>query len=386
MPASPRDLRLDFFRGLALILIFIDHIPENILAYFTLQGIAPYDAAEVFIFISGFTAALVYGRALQVSGAFYASAQVLRRAWQLYVAHIFLFVMFIAEVSYTVMTLNNPMYNEEMRIGRFLAEPHLAIIHGLLLQFQPAFLDILPLYIVLLLAFPLILIGFRLSVAAVLALSAVLYGAVQATGLSMPAYPPGRSWFFNPLAWQFLFTIGAALGYGEVRGSGWRAGSRLALPAAIAVVAVASAIKLSWTLHGLWQPFPALFIKELWPISKTNLSPVRLIPFLALVLIVGTVVPREARFFQSPAAQQLILLGRHSLEVFCLGILLSALGHFILAEYGSDMALQIAVNVAGMLAMWLTAAIAEWYKMAGRASSAPRPAPLEVGERKEMRR
>ena len=102
--ATPRDLRLDFFRGLALICIFIDHIPENYLNYFTLSAIGFFDAAEVFIFISGFTAALVYGRALAVRGGLIASLQVLRRAWQLYVAHIFLFVIFIAEVSYTVKT------------------------------------------------------------------------------------------------------------------------------------------------------------------------------------------------------------------------------------------------------------------------------------------
>ena len=142
MPSQPRDLRLDFFRGLALIFIFIDHIPENIVSYFTLQAVQFFDAAEVFIFISGYTAALVYGRTLAMQGMIYATAQVLRRAWQLYVAHIFLFVMFIAEVSYTVTTFNNPMYIDEMRVGDFLEEPHVAIVQALLLQFQPTFLDI----------------------------------------------------------------------------------------------------------------------------------------------------------------------------------------------------------------------------------------------------
>ena len=144
-----RDLRLDFFRGLSLILIFIDHIPQNILGYFTLQSVQFFDAAEIFIFISGYTAAIVYGRALTLHGPVVASAQILRRAWQLYVAHIFLFMIFLAEVSYTVMSFNNPMYNEEMRVGEFLVEPHIAVIKALLLQFQPTFLDILPLYIVL---------------------------------------------------------------------------------------------------------------------------------------------------------------------------------------------------------------------------------------------
>ena len=98
-PSTQRDLRLDFFRGLSLIFIFIDHIPYNVLSYFTLQSNTFFDAAEVFIFISGYTAALVYGRRLAAKGAIYATAQIWRRAWTLYVAHIFLFVLFIAEVS-----------------------------------------------------------------------------------------------------------------------------------------------------------------------------------------------------------------------------------------------------------------------------------------------
>src|SRR6266481_4553339 len=101
--SGPRDLRLDFFRGLALFFIFIDHIPENSLSYFTLPSIGFSDAAEVFIFISGYTAALVYDRTLQRQGWLFATAQVYRRVWQLYVAHIFLFVIFTAEVSYTVL-------------------------------------------------------------------------------------------------------------------------------------------------------------------------------------------------------------------------------------------------------------------------------------------
>src|ERR1700732_1572546 len=155
--SGQRDLRLDFFRGLALFFIFIDHIPENFLGYFTLPSVGFSDAAEVFLFISGYTAALVYGTSMQRNGIVFASAQIYRRVWQLYVAHVFLFMIFTAEVSYTVLTFNNPMYNEELRVGDFLAEPHIAIVKALVLQFQPTFLDILPLYIVLLATFPLVL-------------------------------------------------------------------------------------------------------------------------------------------------------------------------------------------------------------------------------------
>ena len=102
-----RDLRLDFFRGLALFCIFIDHLPNNILSEFTLQSVMFSDAAEVFILISGYTAGLVYGRAVERQGFVIAGVRIYHRVWQLYVAHVFLFMMFIAMVAYTVGALNN---------------------------------------------------------------------------------------------------------------------------------------------------------------------------------------------------------------------------------------------------------------------------------------
>ena len=380
MPAAQsRDLRLDFFRGLALIFIFVDHIPENILSYFTIQAVQFYDAAEVFIFISGYTAALVYGRILALQGPSYAVARILSRAWQLYVAHIFLFVIFIAEVSYTVITFNNPMYYDEMRVGDFLDEPHVAIGKALLLQFQPTFLDILPLYILLLVIFPVILLGLRLQPLFVLIPSFLLYCVVQIANLSVPAYPEGHVWYFNPLAWQFLFIAGAALGLDRVRAnSGLRFGRAALLLAAI-VVTAGFLIKLSWTIHGVWDAFPGLFLKELWPVNKNNLSPVRLVAFFAMLAVVAALVRSDAAFLRLSAAQSLILCGQQSLEIFCLGILLSALGHFALSEYNSGIVVQIVVNLAGILAMCLTAKMIDWYKTMGRTDLSRTVAPKPLG-------
>jgi hypothetical protein len=370
VPASSRDLRLDFFRGLSLIFIFIDHIPENILSYFTIQAINFFDAAEVFIFISGYTAALVYGQTLVSQGTLYATARILGRAWQLYVAHIFLFVMFIAEVSYTVTTFNNPMYNDEMRVGDFLGEPHIAIVKALLLQFQPTFLDILPLYIVLLVIFPVVLLGLRSRPLIVLLPSFLLYLIVQTTNLSVPAYPEGHVWFFNPLAWQFLFIAGAALGFPGRHAQRWSKWARPVLPLAVIVLAAGFVIKLSWTIAGIWDTFPSLLLKELWPVNKNNLSPIRVIPFFAAVAVVAVFVPANAAILRSAAAKPLVLCGQQSLEIFCLGILLSALGHFVLSEYDSTIGIQVLVNLAGILLMCLTAIMLNWYKTMGRAQLA----------------
>src|SRR3984957_2812727 len=108
-----RELRLDLFRGLALWLIFIDHLPPNLLTWFTIRNYGFSDATEIFIFISGYTAAFVYGRAML------ATARILRRAWQIYVAHVFLFTIFLAEISYVATSFENPLYSEEMGIMDF---------------------------------------------------------------------------------------------------------------------------------------------------------------------------------------------------------------------------------------------------------------------------
>src|SRR5579863_7392453 len=151
--AGERDLRLDLFRGVALWLIFLDHIPENILNWFTIRNYGFSDATEIFIFISGYTAAFVYGKAMRERGFLVSSARILRRAWQIYVAHIFLFTIFLAEIAYVAATFENPLYAEEMNVLNFLKEPDVTIFQALLLKFKPVNMDILPLYIVLLLLF-----------------------------------------------------------------------------------------------------------------------------------------------------------------------------------------------------------------------------------------
>src|SRR5262250_2678855 len=153
-----RDVRLDLFRGLSLFFIFIDHIPNNVLSYVTLRSIGFSDAAEVFVFISGYAAATVYGRALQRQGGIAATGQIYRRIWQLYVAHIFIFVILAAEVCYATLNLQNQTYSEDFGIDNFVDEPQVAIIKVLLLQYQPQFLDILPIYMILLGVFPVVLL------------------------------------------------------------------------------------------------------------------------------------------------------------------------------------------------------------------------------------
>jgi hypothetical protein len=386
MPArkSPqsRDLRLDFFRGLALFFIFIDHIPDNMLSYFTLPSIGFSDAAEVFIFISGYTAAMVYGRTLLRHGALFATAQIYRRVWQLYVAHVFLFVIFTAEVSYTVLTVNNPLYSDEMRVGDFLVEPHIAVIKALLLQFQPTFLDILPLYIVLLASFPVVLLLLRRHTLAAVLPALALYATAHALGLSLPGYPTGHVWLFNPLDWQLLFVLGAAFGFAGVADRALLPRTAWLTHLATAIVVISIIINLSWTIHGVWDAFPAILLKQLWPINKGNLAAIRLIHFLAFAVLIVHLIPAQSAFFRSRLALPIVRCGQQSLQVFCLGILLSVLAHFVLNAWSDGLPMQLAVNFTGFALMIGTAALLGWYREMDRAGLPGPPTPSPAAPRR----
>ena len=201
---SGRDLRLDLFRGLALWLIFLDHIPQNIVNWVTIRNYGFSDAAEIFVFISGYTAAFVYGRAMQERGFIVASARILKRVWTVYVAHVFIFVIFMAQIAYVTTSQRQPaLFGRNARL-RLPAAAGRRADAGALLKFQPNFMDVLPLYIVLLLALPLVLWLMLRQPTLTLLLSVALYAAVQRFYWNLPAYPTG-TWFFNPLAWQLIF-------------------------------------------------------------------------------------------------------------------------------------------------------------------------------------
>lgn len=291
-----RDLRLDFFRGLALFFIFIDHIPNNVLSYVTLRSIGFSDAAEVFVFISGYAAATVYGNALRRQGTIIATAQIYRRIWQLYVAHIFTFVVLAAGVCYATLMVQNQNFSEDLGIDNFLDEPQVAIIKVLLLQYQPQFLDILPLYMVLLGVFPLVLLLLERHLALPLVLSGAIYLLTLHFGWQPHSYPDNEGWYFNPLAWQFLFVFGAT--------AGCFAYSRHVLPVqspwlpklAIVITVAVAVINVSWTIHGAYDAFPGLLLQELSPfVDKANLAPLRLVSFFALAVTAVHFVGRDNR-------------------------------------------------------------------------------------------
>ncbi len=364
--STARDLRLDLFRGVALWLIFLDHIPQNIVNWFTIRNYGFSDATEIFIFISGYTAAFVYGRAMRERGMIIASARVLRRAWQIYVAHIFLFTIFMAEIAYVAATFDNPLYAEEMKILDFLKQPDVTIFQALLLKFKPVNMDVLPLYIVLLLFFPPMLWLLLRQPAFALAGSALVYVLAWNFDLNLPAYPNGV-WFFNPFAWQLLFVFGAWCALGGAQRLAWLLRSRIVLGIAVAYLVFAFAITLTWHIEPLQRFVPIWLSNWMYPIDKTNLDVLRFAHFLALAAIVVRFVPYDWPALQSPWFRPAIRCGQHSLEIFCLGVFLAFAGQFVISEWSGGPLVQFLISLCGILIMVATANLISWYKdMEGR--------------------
>jgi hypothetical protein len=363
LPAvSERELRLDLFRGLALWLIFLDHLPNNILAWLTIRNYGFSDATEIFIFISGYTAAFVYGRAMLQSGFVIASARILRRVWQIYVAHVFLFTIFLAEISYVATRFENPLYSEEMGIMDFLKQPDVAIIQALILRFRPVNLDVLPLYIVLMLFLPLILWLMKWRTDVTLVLSAALYAATWYFDLNLSAYPNGV-WFFNPFAWQLLFVFGAWCALGGARRMSRILSSQVTLWICIAYLAFAFCVAMTWNFPTqLGFLMPKWLENWMYPVSKTDLDVLRFAHFLALAAITVRVLPKDWPPLKSIWLRPLILCGQHSLEIFCLGVFLAFAGHFLLAEVAGGPVMHVPISLAGILIMSGMAWVISWYK------------------------
>lgn len=368
--STERDLRLDLFRGLALWLIFLDHIPSNAVSWITIRNYGFSDATEIFVFISGYTAAFVYGRAMDQHGFIVAGARVLKRAWQIYVAHVFLFAVYLAEIAYVVHSFDNPLYTEEMGMRNFLANPDVTIIQALLLKFKPVNMDVLPLYIVLLAWFPPVLWLLRRAPSTALIASATFYALTWWFGWNIPAWPRGV-WIFNPFAWQFLFVFGAwcALG-GAQRLSRW-INSPVVITLAVIYLTFAFSIAMTWYFPRLASFVPKFVSETIYPIDKINLDVLRILHFLSLAVITVWFVPRSWSALKSKLFWPAVVCGQHSLETFCLGVFLAFAGHFVFTEVSNRLPMHVAVSVAGIAIMVAAAALVSWYK--GIERRGPRP-------------
>jgi hypothetical protein len=368
---NDRDHRIDFYRGLALIFIFWDHIPQNPLASFTLRNFGFSDAAEVFVFLAGYAAVLAYGKIALRDGYLVATVRILRRAWVLYVVHIFLLAVLMGIIFVANNHVETRDMIQEMNLTYFISNPQQAMVDELLLRFKPNLMDPLPLYIVLLLGLPIVLPLLIKRPTQAIGLSLLLYLAVQWLGWNIPAHDNGL-WYFNPLAWQMLFVLGGATALHSARAPVAAArplGRQPLFLACAALVTFSALVALGWRWPVLHEALvPGWFGELLYPIDKTNLSPSRLLHFVALAYCVAKLIPR-GEWVNQLLARKVALMGRYSLEVFCLSVVLAPLADMANALADDQLAMQIASALVGA---GLMLALAEWLELNKRLGR-PRP-------------
>jgi hypothetical protein len=353
-----RDVRIDFFRGLALIIIFINHIPGNIAGMFTPRIYGLSDAAEIFIFLAGLSSAMAFGRSFGRAGFLAGLGRVAQRVWQLYRAHIGLFLIICAIIVTANRIFAEPNYISQLGIDRFFQDPGGSLIDLLSLHYVPHYFDILPLYMLLLAAIPAMVLLARISPALVVAVSAVLYVGAVAGGWNLTAdTTDGRGWFFNPFAWQVLFVAG--YGYG----AGWfevpqATRGRIAVAALYLVFCAALALSLVRLDGGLFAGMRDI----LEPMArKTDIGPLRLLHFFALAYVVVALLRAAPGLITPRGAEPVAIMGRHSLSVFLLGMALSFVGGIVFDQAGQGLLPHLAVNLGGVGLLWAWARGAAWF-------------------------
>jgi len=346
-----RDLRLDLFRGVGLWMIFLDHIPHDVVGWLTLRNYGFSDAAEFFVFISGYLVGFIYAPIIRAGLFLAATKRLIRRALQMYVAHIMLFLLFTAQIARTARRFDNPMYEDEFNVFNFLQHPDVLIGQAMTLRYKPVNLDVLPLFITLIAASPFMLWCLVRRPNLTLAGSGVLYALSRWFDWNIPSYPAGTTWYFNPFCWQLMFVFAAWCGSGGFATISNFVWSRAAMTIAAAWLAFAFLIVMTWHIPVLAALVPKWMIKIIYPIDKTDLDMLRFTHFLALATLVLRFVPRDWAELRSNWAYPLMMCGRHSLPIFCIGVFLSFSAHWILMQYTRGVWEQLVVSGAGILIM-----------------------------------
>jgi hypothetical protein len=373
----PRDPRLDFFRGLAMFIIYIAHVPDDAWADYIPARFGFSSAAEMFVFCSGCASALAFGQVFVRRGWLMGSARIVLRVWQVYWAHIGLFLVLAGiSIAATRLHLGNHDYVADLSLGLFASDGLSALLGLLTLTYDPDLLNILPMYIVLLASVPIVMALARLSRWLVFAGLLALWLTVQITHLNLPAGgAPGRMWFFDPFAWQLIFFIGFSFGMGFLPTPPFN--HRRLLPLAAAIVVLSIPV----TFWAFTDTFPLLarWRDVLVPngiVATTELHALRYIHFLALAYVALSLVERRPSVLLASVFRPIVLVGQQALATFMASLALAWVVGMVLDTVGRGTPAIILANLAGMAALVAVARCVAWFKSAPWAS-APKAAPVE---------
>ena len=351
MPSKARDSRVDLVRGLSLLFIFVDHIPYNLLSQVTLHNFGFCDAAELFVILAGFSATTAYTRVFERDGLRVGLAKVLFRCLKIYGVQVLL--LMLTWVLVDEWTRYHGM--QSLILGPMLRDGWRGAMRGVTLRALPAYLDILPLYIVLLATFPLIRFGMQRSASATVGASVLIYAAANVFRWNLPNVvdlADAAHWYFDPFTWQLVFVLGCWLAATTRR--------RLPIitsPPPLLVAACWTYALLAFLALDAWKLWPSPFGPDFSATSptlsifgnepKTFVSPWRLMNVLAWTYLVLT-SRRMIGLAEARVLRPVVACGRHSLDIFAVGCVLALFGRLIFRTYGVTMSTQVLVNAIGL--------------------------------------
>lgn len=347
---AKRDSRVDVLRGLALMMIFIDHVPANKLGWLTMHIWGYADAAEVFVLFAGFASMLAYGKAILRGGMVAGLSRIAARCMRLYSVHVLLLLITLVSVRLWARHFGLPsdFDNSVLRIG------WRGIGYCIVLLAQPSFLNILPLYLVLLAAFPLMFLGLRYRPRLTVSLSVAIWAAAAAApALNLPNWLEPQGWYFDPLSWQLIFMLGAVLAMLLARGGGvlparpWLTAISVAYLVVLAFQSIPfEAYGVSARVADLLRPSHLPGLGWLKTPDKTHLGTLRILNAAAWVQIIFRAGASRA-WMANAVCRVLQAAGRHSLPVFAVSCVIALFGRMAVTAWGDGLAMQLAINVLG---------------------------------------
>ena len=370
--ASPKphyDYRIDFFRGLSLIFIFINHIPDNAFSYATSRTFALFDSAEVFMFLAGYSAALAYYN-LVPQGLQAFSLKALRRARAIWTYHLLLVAGLMAAAFLIGEAGIKTDY--EIFIDKIESDPLQVLLGAPLLAFQAPLLDILPMYVMVMLLAP-FLIWLRVrGEVALLAASGLAWMFTARFFPNIPTMTYDVAWNFNPFCWQFLFAIGLAFG--------WRTRTNMAPVASgefrrvldiccMIFVVFSACVLMSIAFETIDEPAANRLRAMYFSLNKRTLDLWRVVGLLATAYLVSRLVAKDAAWLQYRVVRWVCAAGAASLPIFALTVVLSFAGKFFVMAFdhsvlGDAIATGVGIVIILAVALGLKAgffqAVSDW--------------------------
>jgi hypothetical protein len=361
-PKRQRLLALDFFRGLAMLIIFVAHVPNNPWDRWIPARFGFSSSAELFVFSSGLASAFAFGSIFVRCGFAIGLWRIGYRIWQVYWAHIGLFLAIATLSAVATWHLHTRNYVNDLNFDLFEQKPLVAVVKMMTLTYIPDLLNILPMYLVLLALVPVMMALAQWSRFLLCAVSIGLWAIVQITHFDLPGgVTDDWVWFFNPFAWQLLFFTGFCFGMGYLPQPPFD--HRVFFPLA-AILVIACIPVAFW---GFIENIPILQSAHDWLVpdaglATTELHALRYFHFLVLSYVVLSCIARVRGSIRGPWFAPIVTVGQQSLATFVASLALAWIMGMVLDVVGRNLVSVALANVSGLCSIFAIAYTVRWFK------------------------